>query len=249
MKKIIINADDFGMSTSVNKGIIEAMTNGVVSSTTIMMNMPKAQEAIELAKKYHITSIGIHLNLTKGYPILPKEEIPLLVLENGKVKDMRKELITPEVKEQIKKEFTAQIESFYLHKMVPTHLDSHHHIHMLEGINEVVKELANKYNLPTRAFNFNESINADELRTPNFLDCAFYGPRVSTENLLNILTKNNQGIVEIMVHPGYVDQELIEISIYNDKRKEELDILTSQQIIEFVNKHNIQIVSFKEAFN
>lgn len=249
MKKIIINADDFGMSSSVNRGIVEAMTKGIVSSTTIMMNMPKAQEAIEMAKQHNITSIGIHLNLTKGYPLLSKEEIPLLVLDSGKVKDIRKEVITPEIKKQIKKEFIAQIDSFYAHGLQPTHLDSHHHIHMLEGINEVVKELAIQYNLPTRSFNFNSSENTETPPTPDFLDCAFYGSRVSTENLLNLLTKDNKGIVEIMTHPGYVDQELYEISIYNDMRKVELDILSSPEVLEFVRKNNIRIVSFKEAFS
>lgn len=247
MKKIIINADDFGMSSSVNHGIVEAMTKGIVSSTTIMMNMPKAKEALNLAKEYGITNIGIHLNLTKAYPLLPKEEIPLLVLENGKVKDIRKETITPEIKEQIKKEFTAQIELLYSLGFVPTHLDSHHHIHMLDGIKEVVLELAEKYNLPTRSFKMNTLI--DSKTTPNFLDCSFYASRVNKETLINILSKEFNGIIEIMTHPGFVDAELRDISIYNDYRQVELDILTSPEVIEFIKTNNIKIISFKEAFN
>ena len=62
--KLILNADDFGLSPSVNKGIVEAFQQGIISSATMMMNTPYTDEAIELAKKHNLKNIGIHLNLT-----------------------------------------------------------------------------------------------------------------------------------------------------------------------------------------
>src|SRR5712672_1191198 len=69
-RKIIVNADDFGMSAEVNRAIVEAFENNVISSTTLMANMPGFDEACELAHRHRLVSkIGLHLNLTSGYPL------------------------------------------------------------------------------------------------------------------------------------------------------------------------------------
>src|SRR5260370_42450098 len=70
MRKIIVNADDFGMSAEVNRAIVEAFENNVISSTTLMANMPGFDEACELAHRHRLVSkIGLHLNLTAVYPL------------------------------------------------------------------------------------------------------------------------------------------------------------------------------------
>src|SRR5258708_1899979 len=69
MRKIIVHADDFGMSAEVNRAIVEAFENNVISSTTLMTNMPGFDEACELAHRHRLLGkIGLHLNLTSGYP-------------------------------------------------------------------------------------------------------------------------------------------------------------------------------------
>ena len=69
-RKIIVNADDFGMSAEANRAIVEAFENNVISSTTLMTNMPGFEEACELAHRRRLLGkIGLHLNLTSGYPL------------------------------------------------------------------------------------------------------------------------------------------------------------------------------------
>ena len=69
-RKLIVNADDFGMSAEVNRAIVEAFENNVISSTTLMANMPGFGEACELAHRHRLVSkIGLHLNLTSRYPL------------------------------------------------------------------------------------------------------------------------------------------------------------------------------------
>ena len=69
-RKIIINADDFGMSAEANKAIVEAFEKNVISSTTLMANMSGFNEACELAHRHRLLGkIGVHLNLTSGYPL------------------------------------------------------------------------------------------------------------------------------------------------------------------------------------
>ncbi|MGA2094374.1 MAG: ChbG/HpnK family deacetylase, partial [Sedimentisphaerales bacterium] len=67
--RLIINADDFGLCRGVNKGIAEAHATGVLTSATLMANMPAAEEAVEIAHKLSNLGVGVHLNLTEGKPL------------------------------------------------------------------------------------------------------------------------------------------------------------------------------------
>lgn len=80
--RIIINADDFGMTKSVNKAIIELMELGTVTSTTVMVNMPYAEEATQLLEIPNI-SVGLHFNLTEGKPVSDPNKVKSLIDKNG----------------------------------------------------------------------------------------------------------------------------------------------------------------------
>ena len=69
-RKIIINADDFGLCDGVNRAVVQAHTQGILTSTTIMANMPAAPQAIELARQLPTLGVGVHLNLSEGKPYL-----------------------------------------------------------------------------------------------------------------------------------------------------------------------------------
>lgn len=132
MKQLIINADDFGFSQAVTDGILKAHTDGCVTSTTLMPNMPDWRRAVDLAKQYPSLSVGVHLTLTQGYPVLPPKQVSSLVdpkghfLPQGEVirrawrfRFSQKELIA---------ELTAQMDRAISGGLAPTHIDSHHHI-------------------------------------------------------------------------------------------------------------------------
>ena len=112
MIKLIVNADDFGLTEGTNYGIIDGHINGLVNSTTMMMNMPGTEHAVRLAKEYNLLGVGVHLVLTAGEPLL--KDVPSLVGENGsfhKQSVVREGNINPE---EVEREWTAQIEKFYL---------------------------------------------------------------------------------------------------------------------------------------
>ena len=75
MKKIIVNADDFGISKEVNEGIVKGFQDGIISSTTVMANMPEFEEAMNLAKKNSKLGVGVHLNVIDGKALAIKEEL------------------------------------------------------------------------------------------------------------------------------------------------------------------------------
>ena len=81
MIKLIVNADDFGLTEGTNYGIIDGHINGLVNSTTMMMNMPGTEHAVRLAKEYNLLGVGVHLVLTAGEPLLG--DVPSLVGSDG----------------------------------------------------------------------------------------------------------------------------------------------------------------------
>lgn len=158
MKKLIFNADDFGISQGVNEAIFRAHTQGVLNSTSIMITLKYVPQALDLAKQMPNLNIGLHANLTNENSVLNKEEIPLLVNENGKFKHgfvnlaVLSVLHPKELKNQAKKEIKAQIEKACSCGIKLTHLDSHRHIHMIPAIFKACMELCEEYNIPRLRF-------------------------------------------------------------------------------------------------
>jgi predicted glycoside hydrolase/deacetylase ChbG (UPF0249 family) len=158
-KLLIINADDFGFSPGVNKGIIQAHTKGVLTSATIMANMPAAEEAAELAKKTPTLGIGVHLNLTNGKPLC-KDKIVGCLLDAAGDFTLKPQslallsLISGKIRAAIEAELSAQIQSVIDSGLKPTHLDSHKHIHSFPTIFPIVCRLAKQFAIPAIRFTF-----------------------------------------------------------------------------------------------
>ena len=206
--KLILNADDFGLSQSVNKGIVECLQNGLVTSTTMMMNTPYTDEAINLAKDLKLDNVGIHLNLTYGKSVLPASEVPSLVDENGTFHYVCMLGYYTQYLDA-KKELRAQIEKFLASGLKPTHLDHHHYFNEIPNILKAYLELAQEYKLPVRSMDENARNLARQmgLKTTDEFSFAFHGSGVdiSTFNVLKSLFWDKDVTLEILTHVGYID--------------------------------------------
>jgi predicted glycoside hydrolase/deacetylase ChbG (UPF0249 family) len=225
MIRLIVNADDFGLTRGVNYGIIDAHVNGLVNSTTMMMNMPGVEHAVQLAKKYKTLGVGVHLVLTAGKPLL--SDVPSLVKEDGSFhlqSTIWEGNIDPH---DAQREWNAQIEKFLSYGLTPTHLDSHHHVHALPILHHVLERLAETYNIPVRRLEQDRAVSP--FSDVFFHD--FYGDGVTDDYFTNLQERVQDGTTaEIMVHPAYVDAELMKRSSYVMKRVEELRILTESKL-------------------
>lgn len=137
MKKVIITADDYGMSRAVNDAIDAGIDAGLITSTNVMTNMPFYKEAVKLKEKKN-TSVGLHWVLACGKPVLKAEEVPSLVAENGEFfpypefrKRLRKKLISFS---DIKKELIAQYNLYYELMGQPDYWNTHQNTHVDFGI-------------------------------------------------------------------------------------------------------------------
>ncbi|MEG2917438.1 MAG: chitin disaccharide deacetylase [Clostridium sp.] len=244
MIKLIINADDLGLSKGVNLGIIEAHKNGIVTSSTLMTNMAECDHALNLIKDNPNLGVGIHLVLTAGKPI--SNNVPSLINGDGYFKKINDIIMNGKV-EDIKREFISQIERFYSLGLNPSHIDSHHHVHGIEGINPIVLELSKEYSIPVRNVNNRKFSEDDGVKTTEYFSEKFYGKNISTDYLKELLSETRgYESVEIMCHPAYIDYELYNMSSYNKERAKELFVLTSSNIKEFIKAQHIQLISYKD---
>lgn len=220
--KVLFNADDFGLTKGVTDGIIQAHSQGVIGSTTLMMNGNAVEYAVKQAQKHHLLKVGLHLVLTTGYPI--SSNVPNLINRNGKFKFTSTSCHDFIDINQVEKEWRAQIELFLKNGLQLHHLDSHHHVHGWPSLKEIVIKLASEYSVPVR---FVHSLKhyKNILLTESLYD-NFYGDGVD-DNIFSKLKELDARSVEVMTHPAIVDQELQNASSYTMKRKRELEILCS----------------------
>lgn len=152
MKKLIVNADDFGLHTSVNEAVIKGFQEGCIRSASLMPTGSAVKEAADLARKNPALGIGIHLTLVAEKPLLAPEMVPTLVNEKGffwpNHIEFIKRYITGRISlSEVRAECEAQIGAVMQLGLNITHLDSHQHLHVLPGIFSLCLELAQKYHI------------------------------------------------------------------------------------------------------
>jgi chitin disaccharide deacetylase len=155
MKRLIVNADDFGMDGGVERAIAELHGAGIVSSTSCMTNMPAWPQAAAYLRAHPELGAGVHLVMNAGRPVLPTEQVPALVDGEGRFLDDAHILrsLRPGTTAQLRAEFQAQIERFVADVgHPPDHLDNHCAVSYVRPDRfKITLELAREYGLPIRA--------------------------------------------------------------------------------------------------
>lgn len=149
---MIVNADDFGLCSGVNRAVKRAHHDGILTSATLMCNMPGALEAVEIAGDMNSLGVGVHLNLLEGKPLCRTEEVGILLNNEGEFECSAsqiaiKSLFSGKVRRAIEVELAAQIEWAIAHGVSPTHLDSHKHVHAFPTIYKIVVRLAERFGI------------------------------------------------------------------------------------------------------
>lgn len=151
--KIIVNADDFGMSDTINWAIVEAFRMGWVTNTTIMVNMPFADQAVQLAKENgFFNRVGLHLNLSHGKPLTTDISKDFLFCnEQGNLQEIvRRKLITQffirrDTQRALTLEVKSQMQKYIDYGFPLMHIDSHSHFHTIPSVYAVIRPLILEY--------------------------------------------------------------------------------------------------------
>ncbi len=149
---LIINADDFGYTSAVNHAVIQSHCEGILTSTSLMVNEPAAAEAVQLAKENPDLAVGLHLVLVLGSSALPHNQIPSLVNQSNEfIKSPPlagiKYFFSPQARRELKKEMRAQFEKFVATGLPFSHVDGHTHLHMHPVIFDELIKLCEEFNV------------------------------------------------------------------------------------------------------
>ena len=157
MKRLIVNADDFGLSHSVNEAVVRAHREGILTSASLMVNEAGFGEAVQLAKDNPGLGVGLHLTLLQGHSTLPPEKIPGLVNSRGEFSDSPVGVgvayfLKRSVREQLRTEIRAQFEKFNSTGLPLDHVNGHLHLHLHPVIFKILMEDAETFGI--RHFRF-----------------------------------------------------------------------------------------------
>ncbi|NMS88435.1 chitin disaccharide deacetylase [Clostridioides difficile] len=242
MTKIIINADDFGYCEAVNYGIISAHNNGIVKSTSMMANMPGVEHGVKLLKENKFLNCGVHMTLSCGRPLL--SDLKTIVDKDGFfIRRITDEIIKNMDCDEIYRELCAQIDKVKELGIEVSHLDSHHHIHTLVSLKPVIEKIVNKYDLPIRGgFEY----NLEYSKIVPLID-SFYKENVSEEFFIKNIDKiMKYDVVDIMSHPAFLDDYILNSTSYAIDRTKEHKILTSKGVKEFLEENGLVISSYRD---
>jgi len=220
-RRLIVNADDFGLSPGVSAGILAAHRHGIVSSTTLLATAAIDPTSVSALRDSGL-GVGLHVNLTLGRPLSGARS---LVDTSGRfVRDARQAAARANAKD-VEREVAAQIEKFAsLLRRSPTHLDTHHHVGLLAPVTDVVLAAARRLGVPVRSQNDEARARARTagLRTPDhFFGESGPGPYWSLARTLAQLRRLPSGVSEFMSHPGWLDDALA-YSRYGRQRETEM---------------------------
>jgi len=147
-----VNADDLGWTSGVNRAIVEAHRNGIVTSTTVLANGLAFEDGMQVARATPGLGVGVHLNLTNGRPILPSNRVTTLVDARGEFSGTTPQLLFRMASgklalAEVEQEWDAQIRRVRDAGIEPTHLDGHKHVHMLPKFFPIAVRLAKKHGI------------------------------------------------------------------------------------------------------
>jgi predicted glycoside hydrolase/deacetylase ChbG (UPF0249 family) len=268
---LIINADDFGISRGVNTGIIEAAESGVVTSASVMVNMPGFADALDRAVSYPALSLGLHLNFTVGRPLT---DVPSLTRRATGEFYALGELVTRASlglvdTAEVEEECLAQVDLMTEAGFPPTHLDSHRHIHAHPALSATIVRAAasrgvTSVRIPrepllTNLGNWRATLKKTGLAActrlssrahppdRHFFGVSLQGGRSFASRLFSLVTQLPAGTSELMTHPGYADSSLAEHDSYTLDRVTELRALCSREFRDVLTRSGVTLTSFTDC--
>lgn len=269
---LIVNADDFGLTEPVNRGIMQAIEQGIVSSVSLVANGHGFADACRFLKEHPHISAGWHVNLTSGLPALDAAMVPSLVdkhgLFPGKLQFLFR-LYTGRINHrECRAELTAQYDRLIRADIAITHVDSHHDVHCVPFVSRILQRVYNQKNTPVRfqqgtiQYLDNNPGNVLSRLLVKFIargvkktGCSeidfiwfreLYQHSEKFQVLKSCLQKMKKGINLLICHPGYSDTANELRLLYNEDRHKELIALCRQDLRVMIKQLDIELISYHQ---
>ncbi len=266
IRKLVVNADDFGFTHDVNAGIVEAHRRGIVRATTLMANGPAFDDAVRLARENPGLDIGCHIVLVQLQSVVTGGDLPPTPAALARAVALGGF--------QVRDEITAQVRRVVEAGIRPTHLDTHKHTHLLPPVLDAAARVAREFGIAwvRRPFDFpmtaggvpwktrlvsrclgslrgrfQEALARHGCRTTDHFAGFQWTGRFRTGELVRLLRELPPGSTEFMCHPGRCGDELRAARTrLKESREAELEALTAPETLRAVEELGIQVVSYRE---
>jgi len=270
LRRLIVNADDFGRSHSINEAVIRAHREGILTTTSLMVNEPACDEAVKLAKENPRLGVGLHLTLLMGHSALTQEKIPGLVNSRGEFSNNpvgvgMSYFFKRSLREQLRAEIHAQFEKFHAAGLPLDHVNGHLHLHMHPVIFKILMEDAEKLGIKRMR------LTRDCLARSRRMTSGHWFYRLSHAAIYEWLSSRareplrQRGIKHAQITFGLlqnarVDEEYVlkllpelppgDSELYShpslDEFKHEFDALVSPRVKALVNKLGIELIRYQD---
>jgi predicted glycoside hydrolase/deacetylase ChbG (UPF0249 family) len=260
VRKLVVNADDFGFTRDVNQGIVEAHRSGILTATTLMATGEAFDDAVSMAREHPSLDVGVHLVLV-GAPPFPKTVSQLTrVVALGRIR--------------IYDALSAQVRRILEAGLAPTHLDTHKHTHLLPPVLDAVARISEEFKIPwvrrpfdcaaagqgapwtkrvtSAAFGivrgrFSRVLSRHGCRsTDHFAGFQITG-RYSAADLARLIRALPEGSTEFMCHPGICGDELRAAHTrLTESREQELRALTAREVRTALEESGVKLVNYHE---
>ena len=229
-RRLIVNADDFGQSHGLNRGVIEAFEHGIVTSASLMVRWPAATEAAAYARRHPDLSLGLHVDLGE-WAYRDETWVPVY------------QVVATDDAVAVAAEIQRQVAVF--HQLVghdPTHLDSHQHVHREEPVGAILRDLAREIGVPLRQVSPSIQYRGDFYGQTGRGES--YPAAITVDALAAVLAGLPAGTTELGCHPGYGDDL---DSAYRQERAEEVRVLCDPRIAAVIRHEGIVLCSFHDV--
>lgn len=274
MIKLVVNADDFGLTEGVNEGIADGFKNGIITAVSLIATMPAFNHAVEIARENPDLDIGVHLSLTVGRPCSKNSRLSPIVEEGEFMRSymhVTRSIYANRVPmEDVKNELSAQIRKIQKTGLRVSHIDSHQHVHMVPRVFELVLALMQEHQIPfvrtpDEFVGMKQLLTAKgwgllalglmgkvlrkrvvraKLGTPDYFWGLSCSEAMSLDDLMHIVRSSKPGTNELMCHPGYNDAVLARIYDRSSHREKELGALTHAKTLALVRQRGIRLTNY-----
>ena len=237
MKKLIVNADDFGFTRDVNAGIVAAHRRGILTATTIMATGRAFVHAVELSRENPDLDIGCHLVLvgSEGFPATVPALLYAVATRRIRIYD----------------ELSAQVRRILDAGLRPTHLDTHKHTHLLPPVLDAVARISEEFSIPwvrrpLLPARFQRVLSKHGCRTTDHFAGFRMTGKYGAPELAGLIRRLPEGVTEFMCHPGFCTAELRASSTrLKESRQRELEALTSPQVRNALSEEGVELATYR----
>ncbi len=268
-KRLVVNADDFGFTPDVNRGIVAGHRDGILTATTLMANGEAFDDAVQLARETPSLDVGCHLVLIQGRSLIPPfAELPASAAELMRALAARRIRVYDELAAQVRRILAAGLR--------PTHLDTHKHTHLAPPVLDAVARIAEEFEIPwvRRPFDipltalrggvpwlkratssglqvlrgrFHRVLARHGCRTTDHFAGFQITGRFRAPELAQLIRELPAGVTEFMCHPGYCGEDLRQAHTrLKESRERELEALVAAETRAALEESCVELVNYRQ---